>query len=211
MDDEHPTIYHISQIKKAHPANPRQIIDDEGCVHRNPIGIVHAFANHFKRKYGPIVIHSQTMQRMIDAILPALPSTQIPPDEQTVMLEEIKQAIRKGDKNKAPGPDGIGTAFYKENWETVKDLCEVLNQMLHETTDTQQNQGINVCLPKPNGTQTPEGYRPITLLNTDYKILARIIPHRIRPVMEKLHESQYCGVPGNNILDAVTTIREAIA
>jgi len=30
-------------------------------------------------------------------------------------------------------------------------------------------------------------------------------------VVEKLRESQFCGVPGNNILDAVTTIREAIA
>ena len=83
--------------------------------------------------------------------------------------------------------------------------------MLHETTETQQNQGIIVCLPKPNGTQTPEGYRPITLLNTDYKILARIIAHRIHPVTEKLRERQFCGVPGNNIFDAVTTIREAIA
>jgi hypothetical protein len=82
--------------------------------------------------------------------------------------------------------------------------------MLHETTDTQQNQGIIVCLPKPNGTQIPEGYRPITLLNTDYKILARIIAHRIGTVMEKLHECQYYGVPGN-IFDAVTTIREALA
>jgi hypothetical protein len=152
------------------------------------------------------------MKRMIDAIQPALPSTLIPPEEQTVRLEEIKQAIRKSGNNKAPGPDGIGTAFYKENWETVKDdLCDVLNQMmLHETTDTQQNQGIIVCLTKPNGTQTPEGYRPITLLNTGYKILARIIAHRIRPVMEEVHESQYCGVP-ENIFDAVTTIREAIA
>jgi len=153
------------------------------------------------------------MQSMIDAIHPALPSTQIPPDEQAVTLGEIKHAIRKGGNNKAPGPDGIGTAFYKENWETVKvDLCDVLNQMmLHEATETQQNQGIIVYLPKPNGTQTPEGYRPITLLSTDYKSLARIIARRIRPVMKKLRESRFCGVPGNNIFDAVTTIREATA
>jgi hypothetical protein len=107
---------------------------------------------------------------MIDAIHPALPSTQIPPNEQAVTSEEIKDAIRKGSNNKAPGPAGIGTAFYKENWETVKDdLCDVLNEiMLHETTETQQNQGIIVCLTKPNGTQTPEGYQPITLMNTDY-------------------------------------------
>jgi hypothetical protein len=150
---------------------------------------------------------------MLDAIHPAPPATQITPDERTVTLEEIKRTIRKGGNNKAPGTDGIKTAFYKENWKTVKDdFCDVLNQMmLHETTDTQQNKGIIVCLPKQNGKQTPEGYRPITLLNTDYKILARIIAQRIRPVMEKLHESHYCGVPGNNIFDAVTTIREAIA
>jgi hypothetical protein len=82
--------------------------------------------------------------------------------------------------------------------------------MSNETTETQQNQEIIVCLPKPSGKQTPEGYRPITLVNIDYKILGRIIAHRIRPVMEKLHGSQFCGVP-NNIFDAVPTIREAIA
>ena len=86
---------------------------------------------------------------MIEAIHPALPSTQIPPDEQAVTLEEIKHAIRKGGNNKAPGPDGIGTTFYKENWQTVKDdLCDVLNQMmLHETTEIQQNQGIMFAYP----------------------------------------------------------------
>jgi hypothetical protein len=100
MDDEHPTIYHISQIKKRRTQRTiLQIIDDEGCVHRNPIGILHAFANHFKRKYGPLVIHSESMQRMIDAIQPALPTTQSPPNEQTITFEEIKLAIRKGGNN----------------------------------------------------------------------------------------------------------------
>jgi len=49
-------------------------------------------------------------------------------------------------------------------------------------------------------------------LNTDYKILARIIANRLRPVMvELLQQSQYCGVPGNTIFEAVATVREAIA
>jgi hypothetical protein len=150
---------------------------------------------------------------MIAAIHPDPPSTQIPPDEQAITLEEIQHAIRKGGNNTAPGPDGIGTEFYKENLETIKDdLCNVLNQrMSHEKTEIQQNQGIIVCLFKANGKQTPEGYRPITLLNTDYKILVRIIAHHIRLVMEKMHEGQFCVVPGNNIFDAVTTIHEAIA
>jgi len=62
---------------------------------------------------------------------------------------------------------------------------------------------------RPN---TPEDYRPITLLNTNYKILARLIDSRVRPILaELLHSSQYSGVPGNTIFDAVTTVRDAIA
>jgi hypothetical protein len=48
---------------------------------------------------------------------------------------------------------------------------------------TQQKQGIIVCLPKSNGAQNPEVYQPFTLLNTDYKILAGILAHRLPPVL----------------------------
>jgi len=42
--------------------------------------------------------------------------------------------------------------------------------------------------------------------------VARILAHRLRPIMEKYFKStQYCGMPGNTILDAVATIRDAIA
>ena len=55
-------------------------------------------------------------------------------------------------------------------------------------------------------------FRPITLLNTDYKILARNIAYRLRPMMEELlHPSQHCGVPGRSIYDAMATVRETIA
>jgi len=36
--------------------------------------------------------------------------------------------------------------------------------------------------------------------------------HRLRPIVEEhLRSTQFCGVPGNTILDAVATVREAIA
>ena len=46
-----------------------------------------------------------------------------------------------------------------------------------------QKQRVIVCILKNATPYTPEDYRPITLLNTDYKILARLIAARVRPIL----------------------------
>jgi hypothetical protein len=94
-----------------------------------------------------------------------------------------------------------------------EDLLEIMNQMfLHNSLPTRQKHGIIISLPKNNGDKTPDGYRPITLMNTDYKILARIMAQRRSPILEEqLTSSQYCAVPGKYSLEAVSVIREVIA
>jgi len=52
-------------------------------------------------------------------------------------------------------------------------------------------------------------FRLITRLNVHYKLLARILAQRLRPLLiEHLQKTQYCGVPRNNILETAT-VREA--
>jgi len=93
MDDEHPTIYHISQkTRRRTQRTIRQIVDDDGCAHRNPMKIVSTFANHFRQKYSLLVTHDESMNKMLDAIHPAPPERQITPNEQAVTLEEIKKS-----------------------------------------------------------------------------------------------------------------------
>jgi len=71
---------------------------------------------------------------------------------------------------------------------------------------------VIVCLPKSDDLTTTADFLPITLFNKDYKIMARIIAYRLRPMMEELlHPSQYCGVPGKTIFEAMVTVRQAIA
>ena len=55
-------------------------------------------------------------------------------------------------------------------------------------------------------------YRPLTLLNADYKLLARLLSDRLRPWLNHiLRGSQYCGRQGCTIFDAVATVRDVIA
>jgi len=54
-------------------------------------------------------------------------------------------------------------------------------------------------------------FRPITLLNTDYKIQAQNIAYRLRPMMEELlHPWQNCGAPGRTIYVVMATVCETI-
>ena len=73
--------------------------------------------------------------------------------------------------NKAPGSDGIGVAFFKVNWETVKDdMVALFNQTyIERIIRDKQKHGLVVCIPKKPAPTKPADCRPITLLNTDYK------------------------------------------
>ena len=74
-----------------------------------------------------------------------------------------------------------------------------------------QLEGLIVCIPKHAQAKTIDDYRPLTLMNTDYKILTRIIAERLRPFMPIiLHPNQLCGVQVNSVFEAVTVVREAI-
>ena len=76
-------------------------------------------------------------------------------------------------------------------------MGELFSQILHDRQLTErQKQGVVVCIPKQASPKIPEDYRPLTLFNTDYKILARLIAARVRPFLsELLHPSQHCGIP----------------
>jgi hypothetical protein len=119
---------------------------------------------------------------------------------------QIEQAIHAGGRKKAPGRGGLSSEFYKQIWEITKEeMVEIFNQIFWDGLKTpRQKQGVIISLPKKRGTNEHGDLRPILLLNTDYKILARINAQRPRPVQARhLKETQFCGVSGNSILDAL--------
>lgn len=61
------------------------------------------------------------------------------------------------------------------------------------------------CIPKCSKPATGLDYRPIVLLNTDYKILTRILATRLAPVLDEVIQDSQSGyfVPGRNIHDTI--------
>jgi hypothetical protein len=76
----------------------------------------------------------------------------------------------------------------------------------------QQKHRVILYIPKTGCPTGSRDYRPITLLNADYKSFAHILAGRVQNVSgDLLHPIQYCGTHGKSIFDAVATVRVAIA
>jgi len=126
-----------------------------------------------------------------------------------ITIDELRNSISKGNSHKALGHDGIGLGFYKTSWEEMKhDLLQTLNCMyIDGTILARQLQGLMVCIPKHAHPSKVDDYRPLTLMNTDHKIMTKVIAERLKPILSTLiHPNQYCGIGGNSVFDAVAAI-----
>jgi hypothetical protein len=93
-----------------------------------------------------------------------------------------------------------------------QDMLDIMNDMYKEGEITdKQKYGIIVCILKQGHPTRLEDHRPLILLNTDYKLLTRIIANHLRIWMKYiLHSAQHCGLSGNTVFDALATIRDAV-
>jgi hypothetical protein len=91
-------------------------------------------------------------------------------------------------------------------------LGVMIQMSINKSMTRRQQHGMIVSLPKDKGDIIPAGCRPITLMNTDYKLLSRIMARRLAPVLEEqLTSRQYCSVAGKSILVAVSVLRDVVA
>ena len=100
-----------------------------------------------------------------------------------VTKQECLTALPEMSNNKSSGLDGFSVEFYKCFWNDINDLLLQSYQFSYDAgvlTDTQR-EGIIILIPKRNKNPLlPSSYRPITLLNIDYKIIASVINSRMK-------------------------------
>uniref|UniRef100_G1KW36 Reverse transcriptase domain-containing protein n=1 Tax=Anolis carolinensis TaxID=28377 RepID=G1KW36_ANOCA len=114
------------------------------------------------------------------------------------------------DGNKAPGPDGFSGIYYKVFMEEVTPyLKRIMNKILeNQKTPDSWCQAIITMIPKEG--QDPKNvknYRPISLLNSDYKIFTNIIAERMKEFLKEwIGEEQTGFLPKRQMKDNVREI-----
>jgi hypothetical protein len=181
IDGEETTLYHLIKSKKRREARRiRRTQDQRGRITEDPTEISQIFVAHLKDKYSSIDVSDSCVAEMLNAIQPNTQPPYAAYLEQPITAEELYAALISEGPNKALGSDGISREIYIRLWDTIReDMLGVMNKMyIHKSMTRRQQHGIIVSLPKDDGDITPAGYRPITLMNTNYKLLARIMARR---------------------------------
>ena len=91
-------------------------------------------------------------------------------------------------RNKSPGLDGICIEFYQVFWPLIGNvLVRVFNQSFETgILPPSQRLAVMTLIHKKDDKNDISNYRPISLTNTDYRILAHILANRLQRVMDKI-------------------------
>ena len=115
--------------------------------------------------------------------------------------------------NKSPGDDGIVSEFYQKYWYLIKtELTNVIQTILENNTlAPSQCKAILTLLYKKGEREDIGNWRPISLLNTDYKIITKVLAERVKIVLPKIiHPDQKGFINGRNISDANRLLQDLI-
>jgi hypothetical protein len=150
-------------------------------------------------------------------LLSNIPSLISPEDNELLCRptteEEIVNVIWSMEADKAPGPDGFTIHFYKSCWHIIKDdLQKMISRCMKKAkVGGGTNSTYLALIPKDSNPKTFARFRPISLCNASYKILAKLLANWIKPLLKRLISSSQGGfVEGRHILDNAIQVQETI-
>ena len=151
-----------------------------------------------------------TLLSSLDRQLPAEAQQACEGPEEGVTLEELHSALKASARGKKPGSDGLPYEFFTQFWDLLgPELLAVLQESFQtqhaSSLPASMAHGVITLLYKGKGPHTLlDSYRPITLLNSDYKLLAKALASRFGPALQHVVDpTQTAFVPGRWIGDNV--------
>ncbi|XDV53672.1 hypothetical protein PO909_022110 [Leuciscus waleckii] len=178
------------------------------------VGIIEEVENFYKELFKKEGVKQECVDEVLSTVNVKLDEDEKNMCERDIDIEEIKSAINQTKKNKSPGSDGLTHEFYKTFIGTLAPILLKVYKSMEERREVPESMGLGVItiLYKNKGSPLSLGnYRPLSLLNTDYKILTKVLTNRIKEVVGNIiSQNQAYSIPGRDITDTICTIRDVV-
>ena len=116
-------------------------------------------------------------------------------------------------KFKSPGLDGLPKEWYQTFWYLKRYCFQMLVVEIfdHERLSRSQYRGVISLMHKSGDRDYVKDWRPITLLNVDYKIIDKTLATRLKSALPIIiHEDQKGYIEGRNINEANRYVQDII-
>jgi hypothetical protein len=121
--------------------------------------------------------------------------------------------VEDADGNKSPGPDGFNFAFLKGVWEVVGGDVMAFMDEFHEKESLPKalSSYFIALIPKISNPHSLGDFRPISLLGSIYKLVAKVLTNRLCLVMDSLtSKNQSTFIKSRLLVDGVLIINEVV-
>ncbi|XP_030497624.2 uncharacterized protein LOC115713283 [Cannabis sativa] len=125
---------------------------------------------------------------------------------QPISDDEVRLALLQMHPDKAPGPDGMGPGFFQKHWHIVgSDVISLVRDFFETSSFPESlNDTSLVLIPKRKTPVTMGDLRPIALCNVAYKITAKVLANRMKPLLDQvISPTQSAFIPGRLIFDNI--------
>lgn len=200
--------YYFSLEKKHYNNKTMTCVHVDNRIITNERDIRKELAQHFQKLY--------TRNKNVKFDLQHLPGAKLTQKQhqssnEAITLDELSLSLSAMQNGKTPGCDGISVEFYKCFWMKLRVplyeaiLFAIENGMLHNSA----RKGIITLIPKKNRDLFfIKNWRPLTMLNVDFKIFSKALASRMKIVLpDIISEDQTGFMQGRNI---VTNVRRVV-
>ena len=150
-------------------------------------------------------------QTSLESILDSVDKV-VHPDMNCTLLQpytpkEVRTALFSMHSSKSPGPNGMSPFFFQKFWHVVgNDVTSAVLSVLHSCHFLHKmNYTHIVLIPKINEPKNVSDYRPISLGNVVFRIVAKVIANRLKLILPNvILDSQSAFVPNRLITDNST-------
>nr|GEV20669.1 RNA-directed DNA polymerase, eukaryota [Tanacetum cinerariifolium] len=207
--DENSRFFHGVLNKKRSQLNIHDIMVDEVWTEK-PNTVKHEVLQHFWRRFDKPTVSrayvnisypkSITIDQQIDL-------------ERDVSKEELNKVVWDCGMDKSPGPDGFTFGFYRHFWSTIEN--DVFEAVKHFFTYNDIPKGCNssfiALILKISDANMVKDFRPISLIGSIYKIIAKILANRLVGVLgDIVNEVQSTFIAERQILDGPFILNEVL-
>ena len=134
--------------------------------------------------------------------------------EREISLSEMSAVLKSTKNSSSPGYSGFTYEFYKMFWRQLGPFIHKATLYSFEINKLPDSQTIGIISLIPKGDKPKEyldSWRPLTLLNSIYKIISGVLAKRLNSVLPQIIHQDQCGfVPGRYIGDCIRTTYDII-